>query len=65
MTSPDRVAADAVREPALTASSVSMSFNGVKALDRLDLVVEPGEVRALLGENGSGKSTFIKILSGV
>src|SRR5712664_1884953 len=64
MTSPDSAAAGAVRTPALTASSVSMSFSGVKALDRLDLVVEPGEVRALLGENGSGKSTFIKILSG-
>jgi ribose transport system ATP-binding protein len=64
MTSPDNAAAGAVRTPALTASSVSMSFNGVKALDCLDLVVEPGEVRALLGENGSGKSTFIKILSG-
>src|ERR1700733_3974541 len=51
-------------QAALEASSVSMSFNGVKALDGLDLVVEPGEVRALLGENGSGKSTFIKILSG-
>jgi ribose transport system ATP-binding protein len=49
---------------ALAASAISMSFNGVKALDSLDLVVRPGEVRALLGENGSGKSTFIKILSG-
>jgi ribose transport system ATP-binding protein len=51
-------------QAALEASSVSMSFNGVKALDGLDLVVQPGEIRALLGENGSGKSTFIKILSG-
>lgn len=50
--------------PALVATSVSMSFNGVKVLDSLDLTIQPGEVHALLGENGSGKSTFIKILSG-
>src|SRR3712207_873199 len=50
--------------PALRATGVSKTFAGVVALDNLHLVIEHGEVHALLGENGSGKSTFIKILSG-
>src|SRR3712207_9047960 len=50
--------------PALRATGVSKTFAGVVALDDLHLVIEHGEVHALLGENGSGKSTFIKILSG-
>jgi ribose transport system ATP-binding protein len=49
---------------ALEASSVSKSFAGVAALRSLDLRVLPGEIHALVGENGSGKSSFIKILSG-
>ena len=50
--------------PALDARQLTKSFAGVIALNSVDLTVEPGEVHALLGENGSGKSTFIKILSG-
>ena len=49
---------------ALEAISVSKSFAGVAALSSLDLRVLPGEIHALVGENGSGKSSFIKILSG-
>ena len=40
------------------------TFPGQTALSDLNLTIAPGEVHALLGENGSGKSTFIKILSG-
>ena len=50
--------------PVLEATGLTKSFAGVIALNSVDLTVEPGEVHALLGENGSGKSTFIKILSG-
>jgi len=40
-------------------------FGGVTALDRVDWEVMPGEVHCLVGENGCGKSTLIKIVAGV
>lgn len=51
--------------PFLTASQISKSFPGAKALDNIHFDIFPGEVHSLVGENGAGKSTFIKILSGV
>jgi ABC-type sugar transport system ATPase subunit len=52
-------------EPALLARRVSKSFPGVLALDEFELEVPPGTVHALVGPNGCGKSTFVKILAGV
>lgn len=49
---------------ALTVTNISKTFGGQKALDRVSLDVEAGEVRALVGQNGCGKSTLIKILAG-
>ena len=49
---------------ALTVTNMSKSFSGPRVLDSVSLSVEPGEIRALVGENGSGKSTLIKILAG-
>lgn len=61
-------AADAPRAgapDALRVEGVVKSFGGVRALRGVDLAVRPGEVHALLGQNGCGKSTLVKILTGV
>jgi len=44
---------------------IGKSFPGVRALDRVNLTVEAGEIHAICGENGAGKSTLMKVLSGV
>ncbi len=49
----------------LEVRGVSMSFPGVKALDGVDFTVRRGEIHALMGENGAGKSTIIKVITGV
>lgn len=51
-------------EPALLVQGLSKAFGATRALLPLELTVARGEIHALLGENGSGKSTFIKLLSG-
>ena len=51
--------------PVLALDGISKSFPGVKALDRVALRLYPGQVTALVGENGAGKSTMVKILAGV
>jgi len=54
-----------MEQPLLEVRDVSKRFPGVQALDRACLDVKRGEVLALVGENGAGKSTMMKILSGV
>ena len=49
---------------ALQARGVSRSFRGFRALDRVDLSVEEGEIHAILGPNGAGKTTLFNCLSG-
>ena len=51
--------------PFLQMTSVSKTFMGVKALERVSLAVACGEVLAIAGENGAGKSTLMKIMTGV
>jgi len=46
------------------ARSVSKSFNGITVLSDVSFNIHKGEIVALIGQNGSGKSTFIKVLSG-
>lgn len=45
--------------------SLSKSYGSVKALENIDLAVEPGRVVGLLGPNGSGKTTLIKLANGL
>lgn len=49
----------------LQVRNLSKSFVGVKALDQVQLDLKKGEVHAVMGENGAGKSTFMKILMGL
>ena len=49
----------------LKMQGICMTFPGVKALDHAGLTLKKGEIRALMGENGAGKSTIIKCLTGV
>src|SRR5215207_5558395 len=51
--------------PLLTAEGIGKRFGGVVALDDAAFACEAGEIHALLGENGAGKSTMVKILCGV
>nr|WP_255570440.1 sugar ABC transporter ATP-binding protein [Cohnella sp. CFH 77786] len=44
---------------------ITKIFPGVKALDDVYFKLRPGEIHALMGENGAGKSTFIKVITGV
>ena len=44
---------------------ISKFFGAVTALDRVNLVLHPGEVLGVVGDNGAGKSTLMKVLSGV
>ena len=46
-------------------SGIAKSFGGVTALEQVDFFLRKGEIHALLGGNGAGKSTILKILSGV
>jgi ribose transport system ATP-binding protein len=50
--------------PLLRVDSVSKSFGATQALSSVDLLLEPGEVHALIGENGAGKSTLMNVLYG-
>lgn len=49
----------------LRAEKIGKEFNRVKVLSDIDFDLRAGEIHALIGENGAGKSTFVKIISGV
>ncbi|MES9535876.1 ATP-binding cassette domain-containing protein [Actinomadura sp. NPDC000600] len=49
--------------PVIEAAGLVKRFGGVRALDGLDLVAEPGQVVALLGPNGAGKTTFVRAVA--
>ena len=43
---------------------LTVSFDGFRALNRLSLTVEPGEMRAIIGPNGAGKTTMMDVITG-
>ena len=49
----------------LELKDVVKTFGGVTALDGVQFQLKRGEIHALMGENGAGKSTFIKVITGV
>jgi branched-chain amino acid transport system ATP-binding protein/sulfate-transporting ATPase len=49
----------------LEARALTKTFGGVVALDRLDLAVERNEILGLIGPNGSGKTTFFNVVTGI
>ena len=51
--------------PLLRAEKISLRFGGLQALDRVSFDLYEGEVHSLVGHNGAGKTTFIRVLSGV
>lgn len=52
------------KKPILSLRDIMKVFPGVVALDKVSIDFYPGEVHALIGENGAGKSTFIKTITG-
>jgi branched-chain amino acid transport system ATP-binding protein/sulfate-transporting ATPase len=51
--------------PLLQATGLVRKFGGVVALDHLDLKVMPDEIVGLIGPNGSGKTTFFNVVTGI
>ncbi len=50
--------------PLLELRKISKNFGAIRALDEVDLHIEPGQVLGLMGDNGAGKSTMVKIMAG-
>jgi ABC-2 type transport system ATP-binding protein len=51
--------------PIVEVVSLSKSFKNIRAVDRLDFVIHPGEFVALLGPNGAGKTTLMEMIEGI
>ena len=49
-------------DAAITAEGLERAFDGIVAVDRIDLSIAPGEIYGFLGPNGAGKSTTVRVL---
>ncbi len=56
---------NAAAEPLFAATGLGKLFGGVVALDKLDLQVFPNQILGLIGPNGSGKTTFFNVATGI
>src|SRR5271163_3160731 len=65
MHAPSKEMRTAAPSPLLAAKALRKSFGGAQALTEASLSILPGEVHGLVGANGAGKSTFIRILAGL
>jgi urea transport system ATP-binding protein len=59
---PDHV--DTSHGPILYLEDITVSFDGFKALNRLSLTIERGELRCIIGPNGAGKTTMMDVITG-
>jgi len=49
----------------LLTEGVTKDFIGLRALDKVDIAVERGQIHGLIGPNGSGKTTFFNVVTGL
>ncbi len=64
MLDPARMEVDVSHGTILYLEDVSVSFDGFKAIDRLNLYIDAGELRCIIGPNGAGKTTMMDIITG-
>lgn len=64
MQTPEPTNLAALAESILYLEGVSVSFDGFKALNSLNLIIRRGEMRAIIGPNGAGKTTMMDIVTG-
>jgi branched-chain amino acid transport system ATP-binding protein len=50
--------------PLIETRDLTLHFGGLRAVDGVDFILQPGEIHALIGPNGAGKTTFVSLLSG-
>ena len=58
------VGVDLTHGPILYLDDITVSFDGFKALNKLTLTVEAGELRCVIGPNGAGKTTMMDVITG-
>jgi branched-chain amino acid transport system ATP-binding protein len=58
------LAGEAVASPLLGVHEVTVTFDGIAALDRISMRVDPGEIVSLIGPNGAGKTTVFNVVCG-